>query len=81
MANPGMFGMNQQMMEQAKEVGRHIKMEVTKYRRQGTIEVQFLLVDPNENYDFTQVVDSFTAQLIWGFANVFDIKGRVIEKE
>ncbi len=69
------------MAEQAKEVGQHIRMEVTKYRQQGKVDVQFLLVDPDAEYDFAQIVDSFTTQLMWSFANVFDIKGRVIEKE
>lgn len=81
MINPAMFGVSQQQMEQAKEVGRHLRMEVRKYRRQGKVEVQFFLIDPNENYDLGNAVDQFTDQLTWGFANVFDIKGKIREME
>ena len=68
-------------MEAAKEVGRHLKMEIRKYRRQGRVEVQFFLVDPNENYDLGNAVDQLSDQLSWGFANVFDIKGKIREME
>jgi len=81
MINPAMFGISQQQMEQAKEVGQHLRMEVRKYRRQGKVEVQFFLVDPNENYDLGNAVDQFTDQLTWGFANIFDIKGKIREME
>ena len=81
MINPAMFGISQQQMEQAKEVGQHLRMEVRKYRRQGKVEVQFFLVDTNENYDLGNAVDQFTDQLTWGFANVFDIKGKIREME
>ncbi len=81
MFNPGMFGVSQQQMEQAKEVGKHIKMEVTKYQRSGKVEVQFLLANPNEDYDLSSAVNHFTDNLTWGFANVFDIKGTIREME
>ena len=81
MINPAMFGISQQQMEQAKEVGQHLRMEVRKYRRQGKVEVQFFLIDPNEAYDLGNAVDHFTDQLTWGFANVFDIKGKIREME
>jgi len=81
MINPAMFGISQQQMEQAKEVGQHLRMEVRKYRREGKVEVQFFLVDPSENYDLGNAVDQFTDQLTWGFANIFDIKGKIREME
>ena len=81
MINPAMFGISQQQMEQAKEVGQHLKMEVRKYRRRGEVQVQFFLIDPNENYDLGNAVDRFTDQLTWGFANIFDIKGKIREME
>ena len=82
MVNPAMFGVNQQQMEQAKEVGRHIRMEIRKYRRQGKVEVQFIRVDPNDpSVNLSNTVDQITHQLSWGFANFFDIKGTIREME
>ena len=78
MINPAMFGVSPQQMEQAKEVGRHLKMEITKYRNQGRLEVRFILINPNENYDIGDPVDKVCDQLAWGFATMFDIKGKII---
>ena len=77
MFNPAMFGVSPQQMEQAKEVGRHLRMKIRKYRKQGKLEVQFFLVDPNEDYDLGQPVDQLCDQLSWGFASIFDIKGEI----
>ena len=81
MINPGMFGISPQQMEAAKEVGRHIKMEIRKYRKQGKIEVQFFLVNPELGYDLGKPVDQLSDQLSWGFANFFDMKGTIREME
>ena len=76
-----MFGVSQQQMQQAKEVGQHLRMEIRKYRKEGRIEVKFLLVNPAEQYDLGQPVDKLTNQLAWGFSTMFDIKGKIIEVE
>ena len=82
MVNPAMFGVNQQQIEQAKEVGRHLRMEIRKYRQQGKVEVQFIRVDPNDpSVNLSNTVDQITHQLSWGFANFFDIKGTIREME
>ena len=66
-------------MEKAKEVGRHLKMEVRKYRKQGRLEVRFILINPAEEYDIGEPVDQLADQLSWGFANMFDIKGKIVD--
>jgi hypothetical protein len=78
MINPAMFGVNPQQMEQAKEVGRHLRMEIRKYRKEGRLEVRFILINPNEDYDIGEPVDKVCDQLAWGFATMFDIKGKII---
>jgi len=67
------------MMEQAKEVGRHLTMEIRKHRREGRLEVRFFLINPGEAYDIGEPVDRLAEQLAWGFGNLFDIKGRVVD--
>jgi len=81
MINPAMFGVSPQQMEQAKEVGRHLKMEITKNRKEGRLEVRFILIDPNESYDIGEPVDKLCDQLAWGFATMFDIKGKIVNVE
>ena len=78
MINPAMFGVSPQQMEQAKEVGRHLRMEITKYRKQGRLEVRFILINPNEDYNIGDPVDKLCDQLAWGFDTMFDIKGKII---
>jgi len=68
-------------MEQAKEVGQHLRMEITKHRKEGRLEVRFILINPNENYDLAEPVDKLCDQLAWGFATMFDIKGKIINVE
>jgi hypothetical protein len=81
MFNPGMFGVSQQQMEQAKEVGQHLRMEIRKYKREGRVEVRFMLVNPAEQYDLSQPVDKLADQLAYGFATMFDMKGKIVEVE
>jgi len=78
MINPAMFGVSPQQMEQAKEVGRHLRMEIIKYRKQGRLEVRFVLINPNEDYDIGDPVDKLCDQLAWGFNTMFDIKGKIV---
>ena len=78
MINPAMFGVSPQQMEQAKEVGLHLRMEIRKYRREGRLEVRFILINPNEDYDIGDPVDKLCDQLAWGFNTMFDIKGKII---
>ena len=79
MFNPSMFGVSPQQMEQAREVGKHLRMEIRKFRKEGRLEVRFFLINPNEQYDIGEPVDKLCDQLSWGFANMFDIKGKIVD--
>ncbi len=79
MFNPAMFGLSPQQMEAGKEVGKHLKMEVTKHRREGRLEIKYILIDPNEDFDAGQAIDQLADQLIWGHYTFFDMKGKVID--
>ena len=78
MFNPAMFGVSPQQMEQAREVGKHLKMEITKYRKQGKVEVRFFLINPGEQYNLGEPVDKLADQLAYGFATMFDMKGKIV---
>ena len=81
MFNPAMFGVSPQQMQQAKEVGQHLRMEIIKHRRQGRLEVRFVPVNPAENVDLGGPVDSLCDQLAYGFATMFDMKGKIIQED
>ena len=73
--------MSPQQIEQAKEVGQHLRMEIRKYKKQGRVEVRFMLVNPAEQYDLGQPVDKLADQLAYGFYTMFDMKGKIVEVE
>ena len=56
-------------------------MEIRKHKREGRVEVMFTLVNPAEQYDLSQPVDKLADQLAYGFATMFDMKGKIIEVE
>ncbi len=62
-------------------MGQHLRMEIRKYRKEGKVEVMFMLVNPAEQYDLGQPVDKLADQLAYGFATMFDIKGEILEVE
>lgn len=66
-------------MERAREVGQHLRMESRRYRKQGRVEVRLFLINPAEQYDIGEPVDRLADQLAWGFANMFDIKGKIVD--
>jgi hypothetical protein len=74
-----MFGVSPQQMEQARQVGQHLRMEIRKFRKEGRLEVRFFLINPTEQYDVGEPVDKLCDQLSWGFANMFDIKGKIVD--
>ncbi|MCX7912294.1 MAG: hypothetical protein N2506_04960 [Dehalococcoidales bacterium] len=56
-------------------------MEIRKYRKQGRLEVRFYLVNPAESYDLGEPVDRLADQLAYGFAVMFDVKGKIVDVE
>ena len=79
MINPVMFGLSPQQMEAGKEVGKHLKMEVTKHHKEGRLEIRYILIAPSENFDVGQAIDQLADQLVWGHYTFFDMKGKVID--
>jgi hypothetical protein len=81
MFNPVMFGVNPKQMEEAQEVGRHLGMKIIKHRKEGRLEVEFYLLNPEENYNLGDPVDKISEQLAWGFSTMFGVKGKIINVE
>jgi len=79
MINPVMFGLSPQQMEAGKEVGKHLKMEVTKHHKEGRLEIRYILIDSSESFNVGQAIDQLADQLVWGHYTFFDMKGKVID--
>jgi hypothetical protein len=54
-------------------------MEITKYKKQGRLEIKFIKVNPNETYDVGEVVDLLANQFAGGFGQIFGMKGKIID--
>ena len=81
MVNPAMFGVSPQQMEMAKQVGQHLRMQITKYPREGKLEVRYVLVDPNDSFDMRMAIDQLAEQLAYGHDMMFDMKGMMVTVE
>lgn len=62
-------------------MGQHLRMEIIKHRQQGRLEIRFVPVNPSENVDLAGPVDSLCDQLAYGFATMFDMKGKIIQED
>lgn len=62
-------------------MGKHLRMEVKKYRRTGKVEVRFSKVNEGEDFDLGQPVDQLCNQLTWGFNKFFGVKGKIVDVE
>ena len=81
MVNPGMFGVSPEQMAQAKQVGDHLRLEITKYRKAGRFEVRLIPLDPDERYDPGEMVDSMCHQFAAIFSTMLGVKGTIINVE
>ena len=81
MFNPAMMGISPQQMEQAQEVGRHLRMEITTYKREGRMEVKYILANPDEPVDLGRFIEQLCQQLMYGHKTMFGITGKIRDVE
>jgi len=81
MVNPGMFGFSPEQMAQAKQIGEYLRLEITKYRREGRFEVKIIPIAPSENYKPEEMVDSMCHQFATIFNTILGVKGKIINVE
>ena len=81
MLNPGMFGLSREQMAQAKMVGDHLRLEITKYRKEGRFEVKLVPLSPDANYNAGIMVDGICQQFAAIFNTMLGVKGKIINVE
>ena len=79
MINPAMFGVSPEQMEAAKEVGRHLRMQVIRHSGEAHLEIKYMLVDAGEGYDPRQAITQLAEQLMSYHDVLFGMEGEVID--
>ena len=78
--NPGMMGLDPQQMQAAREIGKHVRLEMRKSVKQGRLEIQYIAVDPEDPKALAAIancVESFTMQMAAMHDTFFGMKGKV----
>ena len=76
-----MFGFGPEHTQAAREVGKHLKIEIRKCPREGKIEVRYLAFDPADTKALETAangVDTLAAQLAYMHDTIFGMKGEII---
>jgi hypothetical protein len=73
------FGINQEALEKAKQVGDHFTMEVVKSRQDGKIEFKLIPKDEWAQGQLSEFIDGLTNQLCSQFHIYFNMKGKIVD--
>jgi len=82
--NPGMMGFDPQQMQAAREIGKHLRLEVRKYPKEGRLEIKYVAVNPEEpgsQYTIANCVESLAMQMAVMHDTMFGMKGKIIQEE
>jgi hypothetical protein len=63
----------------ALEVGQHLTLEVTKYKKNGKLIVQFLRINPQDNFDMNVTIDLLASEFAKAFSQNFGMKCKIID--
>jgi len=77
--NQALLEVSPEVLEQAKLVGKYLKLEIRKHRAEGRVEVKYILIAPGGNLDLANLVDEFADLLAWGHASMFNMGGAIID--
>lgn len=81
--NPGMMGFDPQQMQAAREIGKHIRLEVRKYPREGRLEIKYIAVNPGDVRSQTAIancVEGLVMQMAVIHDTMFGMKGKIIQE-
>ena len=79
MINPAMFGISPQQMEAAREVGKHLRMQVIRHTGEPHLEIRCILINPSESYDPRQGITQLAEQLMSYHDVFFGMEGELID--
>jgi hypothetical protein len=79
--DPGIMGFDPQQMQAAREIGKHIRLEMRKSAKQGRLEIQYIAINPEDPKavgTIANCVESFATQMAVIHDTFFGIKGKII---
>ena len=82
--NPGMMGFDPQQMAAAREVGKHLKLEVRKCPREGRLEIRYVAInpeDPKSQVTIANCVEGLAMQMAVLHDTMFGMKGKIIHED
>ena len=82
--NPGMMGLDPQQMQAAREIGKHVRLEMKKSAKQGRLEIQYIPLDPEDpkaQAAIANCVESFAMQMATLHDTFFGIKGKITDMD
>ena len=82
--NPGMFGVTPQQMQAAREIGRHLRIEIRKCPREGRLEIRYIAINPGDTKALetaTNGVDTLAEQLACMHDTMFGMKGKIVHAD
>jgi len=81
--NPAMFGIEPQQLQAAHELGKHLKVEVTKCPREGWLQIRYVALnpqDPQSQAAIANCVEGFAMQIAVLHDTLFGMKGKIIQE-
>ena len=78
--DPEMMGFNPEQLAAAREIGKHVRLEMKKSAKQGRLEIQYVSVNPEDPRALAAIancVESFAMQMASMHDTIFGIKGKI----
>ena len=82
--NPGMMGFDPQQMQAAREIGKHLRLEVRKCTREGRLEIRYVAVNPEDarsQETIVNCVEGLAVQMAMIHDTFFGMKGKIIQED
>ena len=82
--NPGMMGFDPQQMQAAREIGKHLKLEVRKCPKEGRLEIRYVAVNTEESEvqdTIANCVETLAMQMAMIHDTMFGMKGKIIHED
>ena len=82
--NPGMMGLDPQQMQAARELGKRLRLEVSKCPKEGRLVIRYIAVnteDPGAQDAIANCVENFAVQMAMMHDTLFGMKGKIIHED
>ena len=81
--NPGMMGFDPQQMQAAREIGKHLKLEIRKCPEEGRLDIRYVAVnteEPGTQATIAKCVETLAMQMAVMHDTMFGMKGKIIQE-